>query len=104
MLKATGCWGSKQPERHCAYARRQGWKHKAGLVSTRDGPKFYTLPIEQIRHMINSAMRKLNNSQARYELGRREPSLRGSDCNAAFISLLVAYEDSILVKLVYVVV
>jgi hypothetical protein len=85
MGEAQGYWplGIQAAKEASRYALRQGWKHKAGLGSARDGHKIYTVLIEQIRHMINSATRKLNNSQARYELGRREPSLRGSDCNAA---------------------
>ena len=45
--------------------------------------KFYTVRIEQIQHMINSATQTLNNSHTRYELERREPSFCGSHCNAA---------------------
>jgi hypothetical protein len=42
----------------------------------------------------------LNNSRVRCKPERREPSLRGPNCNAVLHPLLVAYEDSSLVKLV----
>jgi hypothetical protein len=66
--KATGCWGSKRPERCPAYATKLEWRRKADPGNDRDGHETYTVPTK-LRHMLNSATRQLNNSQARYKLG-----------------------------------
>jgi hypothetical protein len=50
--------------------------------------------------MIDSATRKLNNSQARNKLGCKSPLSKVWTAMLLCISLLVVYEDSILVKLV----
>jgi hypothetical protein len=68
------------------------------------------------RHKLNTRTHTPTNVHARshasalisslgvYIPGRIEPSLCSPDCNAALQIMLVAYEDSVLVKLVYVVV
>ena len=63
-LKVIGCWGYRQPERRHAYAANEKRKRKVDHGNVRDGLKFF-LVLFAIQHMINSATRKLNNSQAR---------------------------------------
>jgi hypothetical protein len=62
------------------YAPRLEWKCKADPGNVRDEHKNYTVLIT-IRHMLNSATRYLNNSQARYKAWMRESSLHGPNCN-----------------------
>jgi hypothetical protein len=52
------------------------------------------------RHILSTTLCGLNNSQDQYIPGWRAPSLRSPNCNAALHFLFVAYEDSIMVKLV----
>ncbi len=52
------------------------------------------------RHMLSTTLSGLSNSQDWYTPGRRAPPLHSPGCNTALHYLLVAYEDSIMVKLV----